>query len=79
MSYPQNRGIIYPVKILIKELGIMEKPKESLGEFWDEWEKETEDLARSNREAVEKIKAEAKRKQDELLKSWGEADYENRN
>lgn len=57
----------------------MEKVKESLGEFWDEWEKETEDLARANREAVEKIKVEAKRKQDELLKSRGEADYENRN
>ena len=57
----------------------MEKVKESLGEFWDEWEKETEDLARANREAVEKIKVEAKRKQDELLKCRGEADYENRN
>lgn len=57
----------------------MEKTKESLGEFWDEWEKETENLARANREAVEKIKLEAKRKQDELLKSRGEADYENRN
>lgn len=57
----------------------MEKTKESLGEFWDEWEKETESLARANREAVEKIKLEAKRKQDELLKSRGEAYYENRN
>lgn len=57
----------------------MEKTKESLGEFWDEWEKETESLARANREAVEKIKLEAKRKQDELLKRGEEADYENRN
>ena len=57
----------------------MEKTKESLGEFWDEWEKETESLARANREAVEKIKLDAKRKQDELLKRGGEVDYENRN
>ena len=57
----------------------MEKTKESLGEFWDEWEKETESLARANREAVEKIKLDAKRKQDELLKRGGEVDDENRN
>lgn len=57
----------------------MEKTKESLGGFWDEWEKETESLARANRAAVEKVKLEAKRKQDELLKRGGEADYENRN
>lgn len=56
----------------------MSEVKESLGEFWDEWEKENEALEKTNREAVERIKAEAKRKQDEMVKRMGEADYENR-
>lgn len=52
--------------------------KESMGDFWDEWEKENEALKKANKEAVERIKAEAKRKQDDLLKRGGGADYENR-
>lgn len=52
--------------------------KESMGDFWDEWEKENEALKKANKEAVERIKAEAKRKQDDLLKRGGVADYENR-
>lgn len=44
----------------------MKKSGESLGEFWDNWEKETEELKKSNREMVEKIKQEVKDRHNNL-------------
>ena len=44
----------------------MKKSEESLGEFWDNWEKETEELGKSTQEMVEKIKREAKERNNFL-------------
>lgn len=39
---------------------------EGLGSFWDDWQKETEELAKANREKVEIIKREAMERQKAL-------------
>lgn len=44
----------------------MKQANESLGAFWDDWQKETEELAKANREQVEKIKKEALERQRAL-------------
>jgi hypothetical protein len=44
----------------------MKQTNESLGSFWDEWQKETEELAQATREKVEKIKKEALERQRAL-------------
>lgn len=48
----------------------MKKSEESLGAFWDEWKKETEELEKSTQEMVEKIKREAKEKNKILEERW---------
>lgn len=44
----------------------MDQKKESLGSFWDAWQKETEELEKANREMVENIKKEALERQRAL-------------
>lgn len=44
----------------------MKKSEESLGEFWDNWKKETEELEKSTQEMVETIKKEAKERNNRL-------------
>lgn len=38
---------------------MMDTNKDSLGEFWDDWQRETEELEKKNKALVESIKREA--------------------